>query len=215
MTKAKSPTVPYFDQDTEKVVPIPARELGSGSVLVQAVDADGKLSEPVYHAAGSLAQNSAPRHPPLAELRPLFEWFGRVFANAYAHSVEEWEDGFRADVNFAKEVMIWAHLALIFEKMTAGRPANPAKEKELLQFLLACQNSGPGMAEMMIDRVVLTDKATREAVALFEQMHDPDIKEAHDLYVQWTKDHPGAMPMGDLNEKMTAILTRFIARRLS
>jgi hypothetical protein len=215
MTKPQARTVPYYDQDTKKVVPIPARELAPGIILAQAVDDDGKVSEPVFHAAESLHENPVPRHPPLTELRPLFEWFSRVFANAHHQSVEEWEDGFRADMNFAKEIMLWVHVALIFEKMTNGRPKNPARERELLAFLLACLNAGPEMARMTTVRTALTDKATREAAALFGQMHDPDIREAHDLYAQWVEAHPGAMPMGDLNEKQTVILKRFIARRLS
>jgi hypothetical protein len=201
--------VQVYDSTSKQTVTIPARELAPGMVLTETVGQAGA----VWQDASTLTTSTTLRHPPLPELRPLFAWFSRVFAVPYPNTPESWELGFRGDVNYGKEVFNWVHVAEVFEQMTAGRPKNADREQELLLFLLACMNSGPDIAQCVTSRRALTDKAVREATALWQKLTDPDLREVQGVYTGWKAAHPGASPNGELNDSITAILKRYIARR--
>jgi hypothetical protein len=204
--------VRYRDIETGASATIPARELTNGMVPTQTVGPDGCFGPVEWIEADKLVDNTEPRHPPLTTLRPIFDWFSRLFAAGYPKTPKEWEEGFRHDVNYTTEVLVWCQMAEVYARLTAGRPANPARDRELFALLLNCMNAGPETALVMTPRVALMKGAARKAVAMMVRHHDLDLKAAHDVYADWKDANPGRYPAGALNAAMLPHLERFAAK---
>jgi hypothetical protein len=204
-------TVRVLDPDTQQLITIPARELAPGMIQVQQVGD----SEPYWVAAEDLKAEAETRHPPLTDLRPLFDWFSTLFASVRPLTPQEWEYGFRCDMNYANEVLIWVHVAEVFEHFTAGRNLPPDKQKDIFDVALACANAGPARALFVVNPLTLSQKRAEQIVTRFCTAIDPDVKEMRERYNRWRPSHAGEIPMGELNDELAAILRRYIARRLS
>src|SRR5438105_5018505 len=109
--------VRVYDPESKRTITISARELAPGMILTRT---EGE-AEDVWKDASTLTAGGPVRHPPLPDSRPIFEWFSRLFATAMPQTPEQWEIGFRRDVNYAKEIFLWAHVAEVFERLTADR----------------------------------------------------------------------------------------------
>ena len=98
----------------------------------------------VFVEVKKLRQGRRYNHPPFdGELKELMRSFHGVFADVFPMSPEEWEDGFRRDVNMRQEVSIWANIAGAFLHFTEGRQLNRGQRKDIFDVVLACFNNGP------------------------------------------------------------------------
>ena len=213
---AKSNTVRVKDPETGKTVTIPACELAPGMFAAQEVDASGRIGETVWHEAGAIKQATEMRHPPLPELRPLFERFDRLFP-WLRDPAESWESGFRCDCNYAHEVLLWAHAADVFEKLTAGLSLSEEKKQDVSKMIVACMNNDPEKVQYVVRPLTITKRRLGEIIVAFYSARDmdPNLKKGWDLWRSWEVAHPGEYPTGHLNEELSTILQSYIRRRLT
>lgn len=212
-----SKTVRAYDAETKTTATIPESELAAGMIPVRVINEQGMIDgDVVWHDAkdGTINSDDTLRHGPLTDLRPLFVWFSKLFRAGYARTPEEWELGFRGDMNYAKEVLLFAHAAEVFEDVVAGRNLDDDKLRDIFAVIMACMNAGPDRAALVADVRTLSKSRIREIASQYAHSIDPDLRAANDTYNEWLAQHPGQVPMGDLNEVIAGFLRRFIARRL-
>jgi hypothetical protein len=210
-----APTVRVFDPETKRTVEIPACELAPGMISTQTVDDDGRIvGDTVWRPADPEQASSESRHPPLPELRPLFERFAELFPWV-CDTVEKWEDGFRRDQNYAHEILMWAHAADVFEKLTAGRAHSDEKSRNIGRVIAVCMSSDAATVPFVVRPHTVTKKQLQRIIeAYYSGPADTELKEGVQIWKAWRAAHPGMDPIGQLNEELSRILERYIRRRL-
>jgi hypothetical protein len=212
-----SDTVKVFDPDTQRTVTIPARELAPGMIPTQTIDEDGRVTGGiVWVPADALRQSTELRHPPLPELRPLLERFATLFPSQHG-TAEEWEIDFRNAWNFASEVLLWAHAADVFERLTAGRALCDEKKRDIGEVIASCLSCDAEAARFIARPATVTKKRQEEIIAAFfceDDDVDPTLNEGMTFWESWRTAHPDSFPTRQLDEALSAILQRYIRRRL-
>ncbi len=111
--------VPFLDPRTKRVIQIPASELRPGAILAQKVgskEADWMMTEDLE--LGPI------RHPEFnEEVRAYIRQIQDAFAEQHPLSFEEWEGGFRRDVDPAPEIALWLHAARVYKAFTDQEPS--------------------------------------------------------------------------------------------
>jgi len=127
--------VPFYDVASRKVLRIPKKELAPGCVLAR-VHGIG-VDEPVW-VAGDQLQPGPVQHPSFSEeVRQYIRQIQTTFAEHRPISIEEWEDGFRRDLNPASEIGLWVHAGKVYSEFAASE-ADAARRKHLYQLVICC-----------------------------------------------------------------------------
>jgi hypothetical protein len=207
--------VRVFDPETKKTVTIPACELAPGMIPTETIGDDGRVvGGTVWKPAEATQDLSELRHPPLPELRLLFERFAELFP-WMCDTVEKWEAGFRRDQNYSHEVLMWAHAADVFDKLTATRVLSDEKRRNIGEVIATCMSSDPSTMPFIVRPHTITKKRLQEIIeAYYSGPADPDLKEGMKIWKAWRAAHPGMYPTGQLNEELSRILEQYIRRRL-
>lgn len=131
-------TVRFYDSDTGKVVNIPAAELAPGAVQAQVSGIDGV----VWLLAEKLKINEF-QHPPFGEnVRAYIRRIQEAFAEHRPLSFEEWEDGFRRDLDPGPEIGIWHHAATVYTELSADE-SSPERRKAICDCIFSCMLASP------------------------------------------------------------------------
>ena len=111
--------VPFFDPGANRVIQIPASELKPGAILVQ----QRGTNERVWMMAEELRPGPI-RYPEFdEEVRAYIREIQAAFAEPRHLSFEEWEDGFRRDLEPAPEIALWLHAAEVYRVFTHHEPS--------------------------------------------------------------------------------------------
>ncbi len=128
--------VPFLDPRTQRVIRIPASELKPGAILAQRQG----TSERVWVMAEDLKPGPI-RHPEFDEgVRAYIRRIQDAFAEQHPLSFEEWEDGFRRDVDPAPEIALWLHAARVYRSFTDEEPS-PARRRDVYVCLMTCMTT--------------------------------------------------------------------------
>jgi len=154
--------VAYWDAASKHVIHIPRSELAPGCIRVRIQGID----EPVW--ASELKYRMGPlRHPPFGE--DILAYVRRIqstFAEHRPISVEEWEDGFRRDLNVEQEIALWIHAAGVYSAF-ASNERSEARRKHLYQVVIACLTATPDTVRQGVQPGPLADQDIAEIVGRF------------------------------------------------
>ncbi len=144
---------------------IPKAELSPGVVLIQIQG--GK--QPVYADAEASQLKQGPyQHPPFeGEERAAIHSLVTDFAEVYALTYEEWEDGFRRDRTPAREIAGWIHLASILKVMSDKFSFGLAEKRECFRLLVACLTGARDSVRERSDPKLLSEDQIKLAVRYF------------------------------------------------
>jgi hypothetical protein len=131
---SKDDTVLVYDSETKKAIRIPARELAPGYRPCHVV---GQYEE-IWARPGEMGKGKGPEwHPPFdARIKALamesFDTF-KPLGLIRCPSPDEWEAGFRHDLNAWREIFEWLRIARVFKTLTAGRDLNSEQLTDIFQ----------------------------------------------------------------------------------
>jgi len=132
-------TVRIYDMKTGRSREIPARELAPGYVKVTFAE-DG---EEAFVLAADLKPQPSYQHPPFTgPLKLLMQDFATVFADVFPKTAAQWEDDFRRDLDYMKEVEFWAGVAGAFRHFTSGKSWSREERRDVFNILFSCLTNG-------------------------------------------------------------------------
>jgi hypothetical protein len=166
-TRAPASKVRVHDAATNRTVNIPACELAPGMIRTRIA---GEAEE--VWVEGSSLGASGFQHPPFSpELRREMEWLRDALHEVRPLTAEEWEDGFRRDVNMAAEIDLWLLMARCFQNLTAGRTLTLDQKKDIFKVILTTVTNGAEYVTQTINPATLSKESVREIAAFVERMH--------------------------------------------
>jgi hypothetical protein len=187
-------------------------------VPTETVDKDGRLTTGVIWQPVENVQRPTGKllHPPLPELRPLFERFAALFPSLH-DTADGWEFGFRRERNYAYEILLWARAADVFEKLTAGRMLSNEKKWDIARVIFVCMSSDREVVRFIVRPLTVTKKRLEKIIAAFYcdgRGMDPALYAGLALWEVWRVVNPGRYPTGQLNEPLSEFLRGYIRQRL-
>jgi hypothetical protein len=154
--------VPFYDVSLRRVVQIPAAELRPGCVQARIQGVDG-----VVWLLPEETQIGEIRHPPFDEdLRSYIREIQAAFAEHRDISVEEWEDGFRRDVDPEREIAGFAYAADVYRRFTA-KEESPKRRAEVYRLLVACMTTSPESVWHVVELTSLSRPEAERIVRRF------------------------------------------------
>jgi hypothetical protein len=135
--KKRNASLPYvrvYDFVTRRYYNIPACELSSDMIEVK-IEGDTHKS---WVRKDQLRKGEY-RHPEFDDVRK--EKIRTIKANldeVCCQSREEWEDGFRRDVNPDKEIELWLRIGDVYTNTIAGNNYNETQRQDVFDIVLAC-----------------------------------------------------------------------------
>jgi hypothetical protein len=152
--------VRVYDKEMDEITTIPARELAPGMMRCQIEDIEGE----VWVDANSLKTEKGPfLYPPCSEeIRAYFREFAETFHDVCPKTVDQWEVGFRRELNPEKEIAIWLHMASVFRRFTEGRNLSPEQREDIFQLILAAMNNGPDAIKVTFKARTLSQKRVEQ-----------------------------------------------------
>lgn len=144
--------VPFYDSKTNSIINIPSSELAPGCCLIQLADHPG---QPVVWAESEFIKiGKEPVHPPFSEeLRKYIRYIHESLDPVYSMSFEEWEMGFRKDMNPTTEIASWIYAVDVFNELTK-KEKDITKKRHIFFVLVACMNSNKENVHHVIDKNV-------------------------------------------------------------
>ncbi len=128
--------VGFLDVENRRVVRIPAAELPPGAIQVRL-----QHSEEIVWAMPDQLSAGPIRHPEFDEdVRNYIRRIQAVFAEHRPLSFEEWEEGFRRDMNPAQEIAIWVRAAEVYTTF-AERDTDAARRQDIFRCVVACMST--------------------------------------------------------------------------
>ena len=157
------PLVRVFDPESRAVRLMPALELAPGMVAATVEGVTGV----VWVDAGQLEEGEY-RHPPLSPLlRSQIIRIAQLLADVYPQSLEEWEDGFRRDVDPALEIAIWLHIARAYEAVTIPTLTLDQK-RDYFNVLVACTMTPREHLFSTVSLSAITREEAESAIRTFD-----------------------------------------------
>jgi hypothetical protein len=157
--------VDVWDFESKTKTRIPARELAPGMTRVFIADVGEVWVNVKELRGGPLRHGAFPE-----SVRALIRRLQEVFAEVYTKSFEEWEEGFRRDTNWGKEIELWLRMANVYQHFTEGRLLDREQKQHYFSFILACANNGPDKAHLTCNPRTLSQKRKKEIADWFSQL---------------------------------------------
>ena len=88
----------------------------------------------------------------------------------YPITAEEWEDGFRRDMNPDREIGMWCCMAVAFSQFADEFTQSLDHKKETFQLILACVNNGTNQTLQTTSRTWLSRPRAKRVVAYMKEM---------------------------------------------
>jgi hypothetical protein len=161
---ARLPRVRVYDPMTATVRLMPAAELAPGMVAATVRGVSG-----VVWVDATQLEEGRHRHPPLSPVLRSQIW--RIYHalwDVYPQTVEEWEDGFRRDVDPAMEIAIWLHIAQAYDAVTASRALTPAQKRDYFNVLVACSMTPREHLFSTVALQAISREDAEEAIRIFD-----------------------------------------------
>ena len=162
-----SKTVRIYDFDTKKTNVIPAAELapgmleanvaGVGRVWIKAAEVKGKIKHP-------------PIEPAVRDM--ISRRIQEPLAEVFFQTLEEWEVGFRADVNPEREIAIWCRIAERFTGFSKSEGLNLEQMQECFNVMLHASNDSPEHIQEVVQLNALTREQAQRAIEAFTRGKD-------------------------------------------
>jgi hypothetical protein len=106
------------------------------------------------------------RHPPLSKtVRDPLQEIKAALDEVYCLTLEQWEDGFRRDIDAEKEIALWLHISNVYRELTSGRGLAMEQKKDHFKVLLACSHSPREHVLKVVERLAISPEGAREAIA--------------------------------------------------
>ncbi len=155
--------VRIYDFKTEEVREIPAAELAPGYIQANVAGVGTVWINSAHATQGEY------RHGPFGnEMRAFIDKRIRVpLLEAFPKTLEEWEEGFRRDLNVEQELAVWVFLADKLTEFTKAEQLNTMQQTEALNIMLHCTTGAPENALEVVTLVHLSRKQAERAVAPF------------------------------------------------
>lgn len=127
-----------YDLVTEKLSTIPIAELGHGMIEVKIVGVGRAWISPSQLAVRT--ETGPICHPPIGdEQRKLIkERIMEPLSEVYPKTLNEWEDGFRRDINAEREIARWLVVVERFEAFANANCLDKAQRKAVFGLMLHC-----------------------------------------------------------------------------
>lgn len=155
-------TVPYYDFEVGRVVRIPVSELRPGVVQARVQG----IEEVVWVLPEQLKPSEV-CHPPFdEEVRQLVEEIRHAFAEHRPLSLEEWEDGFRRDLNPEQEIAMWSHAADVY-KTFAAEELSAERRSDIYRTIVACLTTAPDSVWHVLRTAFLSRPEAQQIVNRF------------------------------------------------
>jgi hypothetical protein len=159
------PFVRMLDLDTGKITSIPAAELAPGMIRVMLEGQEGEF----WVDAGK-AKASPYRHPPFDEhTRDYLRYLQETLSEVDPVTLEEWEDGFRRDIDWERELTMWLYLAQHYLRLTENRQRSLGYKMDIYQVLLSCLNNPREQILTVVHLQEMTRNEAEEIIRVFFQ----------------------------------------------
>lgn len=164
------PNVTIYSFRTKQRTVVPLAELAPGWIKARLASETGGPDEIVWVNPKEAPQESIVRHPPFDEARRrIIRDIQGVFYEVRPATFEDWELGFRCDLDPDAEITLWRWMADRFTRLTSAKRLTRAKKKDLLQLLLAwvsCRNVDEVVASLL-PLPAMSEAEARELLSLF------------------------------------------------
>lgn len=160
--------VRVYDFKTKTINTLPAAELAPGMVQVNLRQDDGSLLA-VWVNSEELKLNTYQNPPFPQEIREHFHYLKGVLDDVYPNSIDEWEDLFRRDKNWERELSIWLRIARVYDRRANGRGVDMGRKMDIYKILLTCTMSPRHLVVSVVGLDVLTKQ---EAAAIVDEFFD-------------------------------------------
>jgi hypothetical protein len=144
---------------------IPAAELAPGMIEVRIQGLEGTY----WINPRSLEKTEGPvRHPPFdAPRRGKIRKIMGLLKEVYPLTFEQWEDGFRRDLNADKEIDGWVRAAEIYNEWVTAHALDFSERKALFQILAACMTTSYEHVWQVLDASGVPEHVARGAIEEF------------------------------------------------
>jgi hypothetical protein len=113
--------VPFYDIEAKRVIRIPRCELAPSCVEARVEGVEGI----VWVRVDQVKLDGPFQHPPFDEpTRDVLRTIQRTFEEFYHAGLEAWEEGFRRDVDYKKEIAMWLHAGDVYRGFTEAEPSD-------------------------------------------------------------------------------------------
>jgi len=154
-------TVPYMDPASRRIVRIPVTELRPGMVRVRLLPGDGEV---VWMWADQMRPGHEVWHPPFdEEVRGYIRQIREAFAEQRPLSFEEWEDGFRRDLNALMEIAIWSYAADVYRSF-ADNEVSPERRGEIYRVIVTCLTASPDTIWRVLQLSILSQPEAEQII---------------------------------------------------
>jgi|SRR5271168_1779631 len=157
--RSATETVPFLDV-SGRIIQIPSAAVGPGMIPVRV---PGR-KEHVWAVTESLTASTELRHPPFNEhVRSYIHKIQETFAEHRPLSFDEWEIGFRQDLNAWQEIAYWSHAADVY-KAFSEEEVSPERRKEVYRVIVSCLSATPDTVWEILALKVLNRREAKRIV---------------------------------------------------
>ena len=138
MNEPNQEFVRIYDFKTKTITTIPAAELAPGMIRIRLSGSDE-----IYWVDASQISDAKSRywHPPFSgALKEQIVFIQRALSDVHFKTFENWEDGFRQDLNAKQEIEIWFRAAMLYSSFAESHHLNREQKHEAFSVLGACLN---------------------------------------------------------------------------
>jgi hypothetical protein len=151
--------VRFYDSENDRIIQIPASELAPGVIEARVVGIDG-----LVWIDSSNLQLGDIKHPPFADdVREYIRKTENTFKEHRDLSFDEWEEGFRRDVDPIQEIALWVHAADVYSAFADSEVAADRRE-DIYRCILACLTSSPDHVWHVLDLTALSRDEAAQVV---------------------------------------------------
>ena len=157
-----SKTVQVYDFTTKKLSSIPAAELSPDMMETELIGI-GRV-----WVDASQTRPGPYQHPPFTEdVRQYFRQIKESLDEVYPLTLEQWEDGFRRDIDATGQIALWVFMASIYQRCTAGRALSHEQRLDYFKVILACSASPREHVFHVVEFGAISREEAEQAVKLF------------------------------------------------
>lgn len=158
-------TVPFYDNETKTITQIPAAELAPGTLHAN-VEGIGC----VWIDRKKVKINTCPFHPPFpTRVRELLRQIKASLDEVWPRTLEDWEHGFRCELNPDKEIAFFLLIAALYKRCTVGKQLSRLKKDDYFHVLVRCIDTGGQHVLEVVELYAITRKEAEKAIHMYRE----------------------------------------------